>query len=1855
MSGKKSTAAIGRALLSAQSVTDAALAGRARTFVAPAAASASKSKLAKKIRASRSIDMPTLHYEGKSERAIDGNTAAAHVAYAMSDVSFIYPISPSTSMGETVDKFAAGGRKNVFGQVVKVRQMQSELGSAGALHGALSGGALCTTFTASQGLLLMIPNMYLCAGELLPAVFHVSARALARQSLSIFCDHSDVMAVRATGCALLSSHNPQEVMDLGLVSHLASLKSSVPFVHFFDGTRTSGVIENVSPIAYSAMKSLVPWDELKAFRSRGLNPQHPIMRGMGQDPQTYYQSAVASNKFYEAVPHLVQETMDEVAVLTGRQYKLFEYYGDPEAERAVVIMGSASKTAEETVDYLRKQGEKVGILKVRLFRPFSTEHFLAEMPESVKAIAVLDRTKEDMASSLPMKADVLTALSDGGIFKTVVGGNYGLGSKEFAPRHVKAVFDNLQEKVPKNHFTVGIVDDVTNSSLPLGPAINCIDEGTTQAIFFGLGSDGTVGANKAAAAIIGERTEFYSQGHFNYSSQKAGASTVSHLRFGPRPIRSEYEIEDSPGADYVACHHTSFLPKFDMLSKARQGGVFVVNCPWKTVEDLDVQFPASLRRQIAEKEMQLYTIDAHAVATSVGLPAKRINQVMQSTFFNLSGILPPEDAKEQLEAAIDRMYGKKSPDIVRSNKAALAAAPDNLNRVKYPKSWLSAEDTPESLKVVNPSKTQYSKELDDFSSSFLKSIDARKADNLPVSAFSPGGETPIGQSAFQKRALAEEVPVWIPDKCTQCNLCSVVCPHAVVRPFLLDKKEKENAPTGYISRKAKGGELGGLDYTIQLAPYDCTGCAVCVEMCPDDALVMEPQQKSQDLFNEHWEYSLNVVSIKDQLMDKYSVKGSQFQDPLMEFSGACSGCGETPYVKLLTQMFGDRMVIANSSGCSSVWGGSYGLSPFKKNRFGQGPAWARSLFEDTAEYGLGMALASQQRRERLIEDVKELLQEAEDEGPGVVASPALTTLLSKWISHVEDAEKCNTLQPEIKRLLAEEANPDSAAQLQVVARGQDMLVPPSHWIIGGDGWAYDIGFGGLDHVLASGQNVNILVLDTEGYSNTGAQISKATPTGAVMKMAAGGNSAKKKDLGAIAMMHENAYVASVSLSADVGQTVKAFREAEAYTGPSIVIAYATCVDWGHRAGDKAMVMQQVQAVESGYWPLYRYHPEKVGKDGSNGFELDNRRISDSAMQTFLNNENRFTSLQRTSPEHAKVLQGAMVDDANFRHEHRKRLSMSDEDLLEYLKKAMGEQVTGDRVTILYGSDTGTSEIVAKNFQFEMKRRGMRAKCMAFNDISIADLAEEKKILAVVATAGQGEMPKSAVKFWQEMEPFLENAPADYLAETQFAVFGMGDSSYVFFNEAAKKVDEAFEKLGATRIMPLGLGDDQHAARYDTELEEWTPDFYDNIEAPEPPQELGAPSHLVEILAPGPETQKLLSPYVPHGSKPVKMTLKRSTVPEGYERDIDHFEFDLTGSGLPCYGQGDSLGLWPSNEEEQVQIMLKALNLKGDEVLRLQPVDSNRSVPLPEVITARALFTEVLDIGGWPKRRFYEMLKLSATDEAEKAQLQHICSREGKGEYNACMEESYTYAELLQKFPSARPSVGQLLDYIPDIKPRLYSIASSSRLRGEDTCHLCIIKNEWTATSGRNRVGLSTRWLSEVEPGKEGLACHGTVHPSAVTMPETHETPLVMVALGTGIAPMRAFIEERAAAKRDGEVCGDMALFFGARNRAEYSYEQEFDDYQKEGVLQHIILALSREQKEKIYVTHRLQQEKQLVYDLIHEKHGNLYLCGPGGAVPPQVRKAVIDAIRDCGKHSQEYAEKYVEEMQINGRYNVEAW
>jgi len=1800
-----------------------------------------------------SLDTPVLQPDGKSVRALDGNTAAAHVAYAMSDASFIYPISPSTSMGETVDKFAAAGRKNIFGQTVQVRQMQSELGSAGALHGALSAGSLCTTFTASQGLLLMIPNMYLVAGELLPAVFHVSARALARQALSIFCDHSDIMAARATGCAMLGGSNQQEVMDLGVISHLAALKSSVPFVHWFDGTRTSSAVGSVQPIGYSTMKALFPWEDLDKFRQRGLNPQHPMMRGLGQDPSVYYQAAVSANVYYDAVPGIVQGCMDQVAAVTGRSYKLFDYYGDPEAERVVVIMGSAALTCEETVDHLRQQGERVGVLKVRLFRPWSVEHFLSVLPETVKAIAVLDRTKEDFASSLPLHADVLTSLSEAGVFKKVVGGNYGLGSKEFAPRHAKAVFDNLLEQVPKKHFTVGINDDVTKTNLPLGPVVDCVPDTTKQCVFWGLGSDGTVGANKAATSIIGEHTNLYAQGHFSYSSQKAGGSTVSHLRFGPTPVRSEYEVE--PGrADYAAVHHTSFLYKSDVLKYSAPKSTFVINCPWNTIEQLDNELPARIRREIAELGLDLYTVDAHHVAVSVGLPAKRINQIMQGTFFHLSEVLPEPIAKSLLEDAIDRLYGRKSPQIVASNKAALAAAVQNLHKIDYPASWATAEDNETSLKRQQRNMTEYTPQMDEFSDKFMRAITSRKADELPTSAFRPGGETPIGQTAFEKRGLAEEVPVWIPDNCTQCNLCAIGCPHATIRPFLLDKKEKEAAPAGFETRKAKGSEFGGLNYTIQIGPYDCTGCSVCVEMCPDDALVMKPMSFSAEHHNPHWEYSLHRVAQKGHLTEKTSVKGSQFQEPLLEYSGACAGCGETPYVKLLTQMFGDRMVIANSSGCSSVWGGSFGVSPFKKNSKGQGPAWARSLFEDTAEYGLGMTVSSRQRRAKLVDDVRMILDLPSSEQ---VVSTELLSLLDKWWKVQDEAEKCNALQFDIRSLVEAEANmPQAPEVLRSLKRGSDMLVPPSHWIIGGDGWAYDIGFGGLDHVLASGENVNVLVLDTEVYSNTGAQASKASPKGASIKMCVGGKEAKKKDLGAIAMMHENAYVASVSMAADPAQTAKAFREAEAFKGPSLIVAYATCVDWGHRLGDKAMPMQQVQAVDSGYWPVYRYDPSKSDEGDQKAFELDAKRISDKTMEQLLMNENRFTSLQRVSPDHAKMLQGAMAQEAAHRHERRRRLAMTDEDLLEHLKKLMGEQTTGERVTVLYGSDTGNAEQVAKNFHFELKRRGMRAKCMSLNEVEVPNLQDESTVLVVCSTAGQGDMPKTAVKFWEHAQGFVETAPPDFLKDTKFAVFGMGDASYAMFNEAAKQIDGLFGRLGAERLMDLGLGDDQHAARFHTVLEDWAPDFFDNIEAPAPPAELGAPTHLVEVLEhPAADLAQIAAEaYVPAHSSPVTMRLKKPKVPDGYERPINHFEFDLTGSGL-IYEQGDSLGLWPTNSKEEVDRCLKALGLKGDEVLRIQDVDSTRATPLPEHITPRRLLTEILDIGGWPKRRFYEMLQLCATDPKEREELALICSREGKETYQACIGESFTYAELLEKYPSAVPSIGHLIDYIPDIQPRLYSIASSPRMRGEDELHLCIIRNDWQASSGRQRVGQCTRWLQELDVNGDGIRLPAKVHKAAVVMPETHETPMLMVGLGTGIAPMRAFIEERVAAFRDGEKCGPMALFFGARNRIEYSYEDEFSAYHEEGPLTTISLALSREQKEKIYVTHRLKEHQQLVYDLIHEQKGNLYLCGPGGNVPGQVRKSVVDSIVECGGHSPEYAEKYVMDMQINGRYNVEAW
>jgi len=1161
-----------------------------------------------------------------STKSIDGNTAAAHIAYAFSDVAAIYPITPSSTMGEVVDAWAAYGRKNIFGQVLKVSEMQSEGGAAGAVHGALSAGACATTFTASQGLLLMIPNMYKISGELMPCVFHVTGRAIAGQALSIFGDHQDVMAARATGFSLLSSNSVQEVMDMALVAHLSTLRASVPFVHFFDGFRTSHEIQKIEMIEYEDIAKLVDWDAIKRHRQRALNPEHPHQRGTAQNPDIYFQLNEASNKFYQAVPGIVEEEMKKVEKLTGRAYHLFDYVGASDADRVIIMMGSGCEIVEETVGYLNKRGEKVGLIKVRLYRPFSPEHFVRVIPKTTKKIAVLDRTKESTAFGEPLYLDVCSVLHDRNINIQVFGGRYGLGSKDFTPTMAKAVFDNLKLPSTKNHFTIGIEDDVTNTSLPLGEKIDTATEGLIRCKFWGIGGDGTVGANKDAIKIIGDNTNMYVQGYFAYDSKKSGGVTMSHLRFGKSPIHSSYLIEK---ADYIACHQPSYVDKYDLIEGIRDGGTFVLNSPW-TMQEMEKYLPNSLKRTIAQKNLKFYNIDAVKIADKIGLGG-RINMVMQTVFFKLSNVLPINDAMKYLKDAIAKTYGKKGQNIIEMNWKAVDAAINGLQEVKYPSSWKTLQ-----------SEKQISRNEPEFISKVMRPMLAQQGDKLPVSAFTPAGIFPPGTTKYEKRGVAINVPEWLMDKCIQCNQCAMVCPHAAIRPVLVTEDELKKAPKGFDAKKAVGKDAEGLLFRMQVYAEDCMGCGNCADICPakEKALVMKPLATQKDKQIPLQQYA-EKTPIRSGGFDKYSVKGSQFQKPLFEFSGACAGCGETPYLKAVTQLFGDRMIIANATGCSSIWGGSAPSVPFTTNEKGFGPAWANSLFEDNAEYGFGMVLATAQRRAKLAD----LIKQAVDTNSG-----ELKELFSLWLQNMHDAEKSKEYGDKIKSLL--EKN-HSDALLGQIWEMRDMFTKKSIWALGGDGWAYDIGYGGLDHVLAMNEDINILVFDTEVYSNTGGQSSKATPIGSIAKFAESGKKTKKKDLGLIAMSYGYVYVASVAMGANKNQFMKALQEAESYQGPSLIIAYAPCINHGIKKGMGKTQEEEKLAVESGYWPLYRYDP-RLASQAKNPFQLDSKEPN-GTVHDFLMGEVRYAALTKSFPEEAKRLHKQLEESVVSRHKTYKAM------------------------------------------------------------------------------------------------------------------------------------------------------------------------------------------------------------------------------------------------------------------------------------------------------------------------------------------------------------------------------------------------------------------------------------------------------------------------------------------------------------------------------------------------------------------------------------------------------------------------
>ena len=1157
-------------------------------------------------------------------KTMDGNTAAAYISYAFTDVAAIYPITPSSPMAEVVDEWAAQGKKNLFGQTVKVQEMQSEAGASGAVHGSLQGGALTTTYTASQGLLLMIPNMYKMAGELLPAVFHVSARALATSSLSIFGDHQDVMAARQTGFALLAEGSVQEVMDLGGVAHLSAIKGRVPFLNFFDGFRTSHEIQKIELMDYDKLAGLLDWEALAEFRKRALNPDNPVIRGTAQNPDIYFQTREAVNSYYTALPEIVENYMNEINKITGRNYGLFNYYGAPDAENIIIAMGSACETIQTVAEKLNAEGKKVGLLAVHLYRPFSVKHFMAAIPETVTRIAVLDRTKEPGAFGEPLYMDVRGAFYDAGRNPLIIGGRYGLGSKDLTPTDILAVYENLEAENPKNNFTISIVDDVTNTSLAASHEIDVTGEGTKSCKFWGLGSDGTVGANKSAIKIIGDYTDMYAQGYFSYDSKKSGGITVSHLRFGKEPIRAPYLIN---AADFVAVHNQSYVDKYDVAAGLKKGGTFLLNCNW-SAEELEKHLPGQIKRYIAKNDINFYIIDAVKIAQQIGLGG-RINMIMQSAFFKLADIIPLEDAVKYLKEAVEHSYGLKGKDVVDMNNAAIDMGVNAVVKVDVPAAWADAADTEAAAKSGN-----------DFIDNILVPMNRMEGDKLPVSAFKDheDGTFPSGTAAYEKRGIAINVPEWQMEKCIQCNQCAFVCPHAVIRPVLMTEEEAVNAPEGMLSKDAIGAK--GLKFHMAVSPLDCTGCGNCAQVCPakEKALVMKPLE-TQLAKTENWDYAMKKVAPKPNPMNKNTVKGVQFEQPLFEFSGACAGCGETPYAKLVTQLVGDRMMIANATGCSSIWGASAPSMPYCKNAAGHGPSWANSLFEDNAEYGLGMYLGVKHTRERVADRVKEALN--------LPVSEELKAAMQNWLDNMNVSDGTRERAEALKSALAAE-NSDNELLKEIAGLGQ-YFVKRSHWIFGGDGWAYDIGYGGLDHVIASGKNVNILVFDTEVYSNTGGQASKATNVGAVAQFAAGGKDVKKKDLAGIAMSYGYVYVAQISMGADKNQCLKAIAEAEAYDGPSLIIAYAPCINHGIKGGLTIAQQVEKEAVEAGYWHLFRFNPA-LADEGKNPFSLDSKAPTGD-YKAFMMREVRYNSLMRANPERATVLFDKAVKNAAAKYKH----------------------------------------------------------------------------------------------------------------------------------------------------------------------------------------------------------------------------------------------------------------------------------------------------------------------------------------------------------------------------------------------------------------------------------------------------------------------------------------------------------------------------------------------------------------------------------------------------------------------------
>ena len=1164
----------------------------------------------------------------RNVKTMDGNTAAAYISYAFTEVAAIYPITPSSPMAESVDEWSAHGKKNIFGDTVHVAEMQSEGGAAGAFHGALQGGALTSTYTASQGMLLMLPNMYKVAGELLPGVFHIAARALANHALSIFGDHQDVMSARATGCAMLAESNVQEIMDLAGIAHLAAIKGRVPFINFFDGFRTSHEIQKVEVMEYDELEPLIDKEALAAFRARALDPDRPVIRGTAENPDIYFQHCEAANPFYNALPDIVQGYMDKISAITGRTYHLFDYYGAPDADRVIVAIGSVSDICKDVADAVNAAGEKVGIVNVHLYRPFSVSHFINRLPETVKKIAVLDRTREPGAIGEPLFLDVQSAVTAAGRDIKVCGGRYGLGSKDVIPEDIMAVYEHLKAETPRHNFTVSIKDDVTGLSLPPVP----VPEKESKLVsckFWGFGSDGTVGANKSAIKIIGDHTDMYAQGYFAYDSKKSGGVTISHLRFGPDPIRKPYLIRK---ADYIACHRPSYVYKYDLLRGFKPGGIFLLNCQWRP-EDLEHALPAALKRKLASLHAKFYIIDAFEIAKKIGLGG-RINMIMQSAFFHLTKIIPEADAVKYLKDANEHSYGRKGQNVVDMNNAAVDAGIAGAVEIPIPEEWAHATEGGFIAKINRP----------DFVRNVCDVMNRQEGDDLPVSTFKgwEDGTFTTGTSHYERPAAAIQVPEWIPENCISCNQCAFVCPHAAIRLFIVTEEEEARAPEGFICRDLPGPKKG-LKYRIIVSPEDCYGCSICANVCPapKKALVMKPIETQLDK-QKYWDYAITLPR-KENPMNKFTVRGSQFEPTYFEFSGACAGCGETPYVHLVTNLFGDRMLIANATGCSSIYGASAPSMPYCTNAEGQGPAWANSLFEDNAEFGLGMHLGEIKLRRRVEEKLNEVLPSSDEN---------TKTAIEEWLAGKDVGDGTRSRAEKLEAAL--NAKVSSHPEYKEILALKDHFIKKSQWIFGGDGWAYDIGFGGLDHVLASGKDVNVMVFDTEVYSNTGGQASKATNIGAVAQFAASGKTTKKKSLAEIAMSYGYVYVAQVAMGANPAQTLKAIAEAEAYPGPSLVIGYAPCEMHSIKGGMTNCQAEMKKAVDCGYWNLFRFNPQ-LADEGKNPFILESKEPKTEDYRKFMMGEARYSALTRAFPDRAEGLFERSEVESTKRYAHLKRL------------------------------------------------------------------------------------------------------------------------------------------------------------------------------------------------------------------------------------------------------------------------------------------------------------------------------------------------------------------------------------------------------------------------------------------------------------------------------------------------------------------------------------------------------------------------------------------------------------------------